>query len=91
MPARRHDFEWDNEMIDPLFVEEILSLDEIYARLSAIRENKNSHQDNIDTEVKYINRINDSIKKAEFAFEYDEKDMNAVLKRMEKARNLILF
>lgn len=80
------DFEWDNEMIDPLFVEEILSLDEIYADSVQFEKIKN-HIDNIDTEVKAINRINDSIKKAEFSFEYDEKDMNSVLKRMEKARN----
>jgi LysM repeat protein len=81
------DFEWDNEMIDPLFVEEILSLDEIYGD-SVQFEKIKTHINNIDNEVKYINHINDSIKKAEFAFEYDEKDMNAVLKRMEKARNL---
>ncbi len=82
----QNDFEWDNEMIDPLFVEEILSIDEIYADSVQFEKIKN-HIGNIDTEIKAIKRINDSIKKAEFSFEYDEKDMNSVLKRMEKARN----
>lgn len=81
------DFEWDNELIDPLFVEEILSLEEIYGD-SVQFEKIKTHINNIDNTVKYINYINDSVKKAEFSFEYDEKDMNNVLKRMEKARNL---
>ncbi len=44
----------------------------------------NKHIGKIDKQLAVLNHQIDSIKNTEFSFQYDEKDMNAVLKEWKK-------
>jgi tetratricopeptide (TPR) repeat protein len=80
------EWEWEKETIDPLLSEEVLSLNEING--DSIQKFKISqHIKKIDQRVSYLKFQTDSIKREEFSFEYDEKDINALLKRLQQARN----
>lgn len=79
------DYEWDNDALDPLLKDDYILISEIQGD-SIQTEKMNKHIGKIDKRIVALNHKIDSIKNTEFAFQYDEKDMNAVLKRMEKAR-----
>lgn len=79
------DFEWDNDALDPLLKDDYILISEIKGD-SIQTEKMNKHIGKIDKQISALNHQIDSIKNTEFSFQYDEKDMNAVLKRMEKAR-----
>lgn len=79
------DFEWDNDALDPLLKDDYILISEIQGD-SVQTEKMNKHIGKIDKQLAVLNHQIDSIKNTEFSFQYDEKDMNAVLKRMEKAR-----
>lgn len=79
------DYEWDNDALDPLLKDDYILISEIQGD-SVQTEKMNKHIGKIDKRIALLTHQIDSIKNTEFAFQYDEKDMNAVLKRMEKAR-----
>jgi Tfp pilus assembly protein PilF/LysM repeat protein len=79
------DFEWDNDALDPLLKDDYILISEIKGD-SIQTEKMNKHIGKIDKQIAALTHQIDSIKNTEFSFQYDEKDMNAVLKRMEKAR-----
>ncbi len=79
------DYEWNNEALDPLLKDDYILISEIQGD-SVQTQKMNKHIGKIDKRVALLTHQIDSIKNTEFAFQYDEKDMNAVLKRMEKAR-----
>ena len=79
------DYEWDNDALDPLLKDDYILISEIQGD-SVQTEKMNKHIGKIDKQLAVLTHQIDSIKNTEFSFQYDEKDMNAVLKRMEKAR-----
>lgn len=79
------EYEWNNDALDPLLKDDYILIAEIQGD-SVQTEKMNKHIGKIDKRIATLSHQIDSIKNTEFAFQYDEKDMNAVLKRMEQAR-----
>ncbi len=81
----KKEYELDFDVIDPQVLTDFILVDEM-AQDSMRLEKLIKHISKIDKKIKQLNSYVDSLKKAEFAFDYEESDMNSVLKKMEMAR-----
>lgn len=80
-----YEFEWDTDSLDPYLKEDFIILREVQA--DSMQLEKIAYQiSRIDRYITRANKRLDSIKREEFAFDYDEADLNSVLQRMQEAR-----
>lgn len=79
------EYEWDTDALDPNLKEDFIILHEVKGDSLQLQK-INLHISKIDNYILVATARLDSIKKSEFSFDYNEQDMNSVLKRMEQAR-----
>ena len=81
----KKDYELDFSIIDPEILNEFIIVEDMFSDSIQIQK-MTKHIGRIDKTIKQLEYSLDSLKKAEFAFDYDESDQNSVLKKMEMAR-----
>lgn len=79
------EYEWNTDALDPTLKEDFIILHEVKGDSLQLQK-INLHISKIDNYILVATARLDSIKKSEFSFDYDEKNMNSVLKRMDQAR-----
>jgi tetratricopeptide (TPR) repeat protein len=81
----KKDYELDFTVIDPEIINDFIMMDDMVKDSIQIGKILR-HVSRIDKKVKQLEYSLDSLKKAEFSFDYDENDKNSVIQKMEMAR-----